>query len=137
MALPFRLVVRDKAGLLIAMVKALAGHAHVSFEGNLSRCRFPPEVHRTDRETETLRRQTILPVQDFVALPLEPETVEAILATVLTDSRFMKDVIHVQIEREGALQFGAYDNFHRDCIWCGPGVSRELLEQLRSSGVLR
>jgi hypothetical protein len=133
----YRLVARDKAGLLIAMMKALAGHALISFEGDLSRCGFPPELDRSERETESLRRNTILPVQDFIVLPLEPETIQPILGTVLPDSRFMKDVIHIQIEKDGVLQFGAYDNFHRDCVGCGPGVPHELLERLRVSGVLR
>jgi hypothetical protein len=131
------LVPRDKAALLIAMMKALAGNAHISFEGNLSRCEFPPELHRSVEETATLRRGTIAPVQDFVVLPLEQETIRPILDTVLPDSRFMNDVIHVQIEKGGTLQFWAYDNFHPDCVGCGPDVPRQLLEQLRLSGVLR
>jgi hypothetical protein len=80
------LVPRDKAALLIAMMKALAGNAHISFEGNLSRCEFPPELHRSVEETATLRRGTIAPVQDFVVLPLEQETIRPILDTVLPDS---------------------------------------------------
>jgi hypothetical protein len=133
----YRLVPRDKAGLLIAMMKALAGHAHISFEGNLLGCEFPPELDQSMEETATLRRGTIFPVEDFVVLPLEPETIRPILDTVLPDSRFMNDVIHVQIEKGGELQFGAYDNFHPDCVGCGPDVPRQLLEQLRLSGVLR
>jgi len=131
------LVARDKAGLLIAMMKTLAGNAHISFEGDLSRCVFPPELDRSESETAILRRQTIAPVQDFVLLRLEPETIQPILGTVLPESRFMKHVIHIQIEKDGVLQFAAYDNFHRDCVECGPGVPRELLERLRLSGVLR
>jgi hypothetical protein len=133
----YRLVPRDKAGLLIAMMKALAGNAHISFEGKLLQCEFPPELDRSTEETATLRRGTIVPVQDFVVLPLEQETIRPILDTVLPNSRFMNDVIHVQIEKGGALQFGAYDYFHPDCVGCGPDVPQQLLEQLRLGGVLR
>ena len=28
-------------------------------------------------------------------------------------------IIHIQIEKDGLLQFGAYDNFHPECIHFG------------------
>jgi hypothetical protein len=76
-------------------------------------------------------------VQEFVVLPLEPGTIHPILAEVLPEGRVVRDIIHVQIERGGRLAFGAYDNFHRECVVCWQAVPRELLEQLRNSGVLR
>ena len=68
------LVARDKPGLLIAMIRELAGNAHVSFEGDLSRCVFPPDLGPDSKETATLKRQTLVPKLDFVVLPLEPPT---------------------------------------------------------------
>ena len=59
---------------------ALAGGARISFEGDLRHCVFPPELPRSSAETFVLRRNTIAPVQDFVVLPLEPETIAPILA---------------------------------------------------------
>jgi hypothetical protein len=41
------------------------------------------------------------------------------------------------MEKDGALAFGSYDNFHPDGIVAEPGVALALLEQLRASGVLR
>jgi hypothetical protein len=132
------LVARDEPGLLVAMMRALAGGAHISFEGDLSRCRGLLALPGTStEETGTLRRQTLYPVQEFVVLPLEPETVRPILAEVLPEGRVVREIIHVQIERGGRLAFGAYDNFHRDCVVCWPAVPHELLEHLRVSGVLR
>jgi hypothetical protein len=132
------LVARDKPGLLIAVMRALVGGAHISFEGDLSRCRGLLTLPgASTEETEDLRRQTLYPVQEFVVLPLEPETVRPILAEVLPEGRVVRDIIHVQIERAGRLAFGAYDNFHRDCLVCWPAVPQELLEQLRVNGVLR
>ncbi len=133
------LVARDKPGLLAAMMKALAGDAHISFEGDLSRCHrlfnFPGAS--TD-ETEVLHRATIWPKQDFVVLPMEPEMIRPILDEVLPEGRVVHDIIHVQIERKGQMAFAAYDNFHRSCVVCwGDNVSHELLERLRLSGVLR
>src|SRR5438094_4041514 len=93
------LVARDKPGLLVAVMRALAGDAHISFEGDLSRCRglFAMPGASTE-ETDALRRQTLYPVQEFVVLPLEPETVRPILAEVLPEGRVVLDIIHVQIE---------------------------------------
>jgi hypothetical protein len=131
------LVARDKPGLLIAMMRALAGNAHVSFEGNLSRYAFPPDLRPDSKETPTLRRQTLVPELDFVVLPLEPINVQPILDVVLPERRFMNDINHIQIEKDGSLEFGAYDNFHPECIVCFLGVSPDFLEQLRESGVIR
>jgi hypothetical protein len=133
------LVARDKPGLLVAMMRALPGDAHISFEGDLSRCsRLFGLPGASPSETEILHRQTIYPVLDFVVLPLEPETIRPILDEVLPEGRAVHHIIHTQIERKGQMEFGAYDNFHRDCVVCeGDSVSRELLEKLRLSGVLR
>lgn len=130
---------RDKPGLLRAMMRELAGDAQISFEGNLSRCIFPADLDPSADETDALRRQTVEPRQDFVVLPLEPGSVAPILDVVLPHRhrQYLKDIIHIQIERGGELQFGAYDNFHRECIVCYSGVDSALLDQLKSSGVIR
>ena len=134
----FWLVARDKPGLLIAMMRHLAGDAHVSFEGDLSRCSFSSSLSPSGEETAALRRNTAYPRQAFVVLPLTPESVRPILDVVLPGNRYLKDIIHIQIEKAGEVQFGSYDNFHRDCIvGFPPGVTPELLNQLQSSGVIR
>ncbi len=119
------------------MMRALAGNAHISFEGDLSRCGFPPHLHPDPLETPALRRQTLVPQQDFVVLPLEPENIRPILDVVLPDRRFMEDIIHIQIEKHGSLQFGAYDNFHPECVVCCAGIGQDLLDHLKQNGVLR
>jgi hypothetical protein len=119
------------------MMRALAGNAHVSFEGDLSRCAFPPALGPKGGETQALRRQTLAPRQDFVVLPLEEHTVRPILDVVLPDRRFMDDIVHIQIEKNGRLEFGSYDNFRPECIVCFLGVSTDLLDKLRDNGVIR
>ena len=131
-------VARDKPGLLIAMTRRLAGEAHISFEGDLSRCSFPPSLNPSGAETPALRRQTAYPKQDFIVLPLTPESVRPILDVILPDNRYLDDIIHIQIEKGGELQFGSYDQFHHECIvGFPPGVTPELLDQLQSSGAIR
>jgi hypothetical protein len=131
------IVARNKPGLLIAMMRALAGDAHIAFEGDLSRCALPPALGPDPSETSTLRRHTLLPRQDFVVLPLEDDTVRSILDAVLPDRRFMDDIVHIQIEKNGRLEFGSYDNFHPECIVCFLGVSTDLLDRLRGNGIIR
>ena len=131
-------VARDKPGLLRAMMRVLSGDAHISFEGDLSRCNFDESLHPTFAETAVLKRNTLVPKQDFVVVPLPVDAVMSILAVVLPDNRFMKDVLHIQIESGGLLQFGSYDQFHPECIVCySPGISPSMLDQLKASGVIR
>jgi hypothetical protein len=131
------IVARDKPGLLLAMMRALAGEAHISFEGDLSRCTFPSTLNPSAMETPALKRATSVPRGDFVVLPLTPNTIDSILEVVLPDRRYMVDIIHIQIEQGGVLQFGAYDNFHPECIVAYTGVPTEFLNQLQASGVIR
>ena len=133
----FWIVARDKPGLLIAMMRALAGDAHMSLEGDLSRLTFPAELAPSVEETSALARHTSHPRQDFLVIPLEPQDVPAILTAILADGRFMKDVTHIQIEKNGRLEFGSYDNFHPECVVCFHGISTDLLNRLKGSGVIR
>jgi|RhiMetdeSRZDD1v2_1073273.scaffolds.fasta_scaffold386440_3 hypothetical protein len=131
------IVARDEARLLMAMMRALAGSAHVSFEGDLSRCEFPLELGPQANETPTLKRQTLIPQLDFAVLPLEAQSVQSILDVVLPNRRFMNDIIHIQIEKNGRLEFASYDNFHPECIVGFLGVSTDFLNTLREKGVIR
>lgn len=126
---------RDKPGLLMAMMRLLAGEdARISFEGNLSGCGLAELSGASIAETASLRRATTQPELDFVVLPLDGSNARAILECV---HRAGRAIIHIQIEKHGSLQFGAYDNFHPDCIVVGPEVSKSALDELVSKGVLK
>jgi hypothetical protein len=92
-------VARDKPGLLIAMMREFAGDVHISFEGDLSRCPLPPTLRPSSEETPSLRRHTAYPKQDFIVLPLSPNTVRPILDVILPDNRYLDDIIHIPIEK--------------------------------------
>jgi len=130
------LVARDKPALLRAMMVELAGNAHISFEGDLTRCEFGGQLEPNGNETFVLHRQTAFPRHGFVVLPLEVHTVQPILDAVLPASRYMNDIVHIQIEKMGRLEFGSYDNFHAECIVCFHGVPRTTLDRLLASGVI-
>src|SRR5262245_43183850 len=128
--------VRDKPAFLHRLMVEFAGEAHVSLEGDLSSCRFPDELVVARDETSVLKRGTLVPRQDFAVLRLTPETIEPIFEQVMT-AGLRRAIIHVQIERNGTLELGAYDNFHPECVVTGPGVSPELLDELMKKHVLR
>jgi hypothetical protein len=128
---------RDKPGLFIAIARALAGGAQVSFEGDLSCCGLQRLADASAEETVALRRNTLWPREDFVVLPLETDTLKPILAEVLPEGRLVKAIIHVQISKLGRLAFGAYDNFHRDCTVAFDPSLIPLLDALQAKGVIR
>ncbi len=120
------------------MMRELARDARISFEGDLSRCVFPPTLNPSGDETPSLRRHTLSPQQGFVVVDLLPESIRPILDVILPDNRYLDDILHIQIERSGELQFGSYDQFHPECIvGFPPGVTPELLNRLQLSGVIR
>jgi hypothetical protein len=127
--------VRDRPAFLRRLMEEFAG-GRMSLEGDLSRCNFSDDLVLTRDEAGILRRNTLFPRQDFVVLRLEPETVAAILKAVMA-AGLVRAILHVQIERAGVLQLGAYDNFHPECVVTGPDVSAALLSELQSAGILR
>jgi hypothetical protein len=108
----------------------------MSLEGDLSRCVFPADVVLARDELDILRRNTLAPRQDFVVLRLEPDAAAAIFRQIVA-AGLSRAIIHVQIERGGVLELGAYDNFHTGCVVTGPGVGAGLLSELQAAGVLR
>jgi len=128
--------VRDKPGFLHRMMTELAGDARMSLEGNLAQCQFPPDLVATLDETATLKRSTYFPKQDFVVLRLTSDAVDPIFKQVLA-AGLKRAIIHVQIERNGVLELGAYDNFHKECVVTGPGISPLLLDELRRANIVR
>src|SRR5215470_5043673 len=99
--------IRNKGQLLLAMMEELEGDAHVSFEGDLRTLRLSSYPDVSDEPTAALKRNTIWPEQGFIVVPLEPHSGKKIMAAL--GGVVPKAVIHVQIEKSGVLQFGAYD----------------------------
>jgi|ERR1700722_2300929 len=130
-----RWFVQDKRRLLLVMMDELAGDAHISFEGNLSALRFSSMPGVSHEETVALRRNTRWPKQDFIVIPLEPSTIKAIISAM--GGTVPNDIIHIQIERGGVLQFAAYDNFHPHCVVFRTGVEQAVLTSLVAEGIIR
>jgi hypothetical protein len=130
-----RWLARDKRRFLLAIMEELAGNAHISFEGDLRNLRLSSLPGASETETAALKRNTLWPRQEFVVLPLELSTGKVILSAI--GGTVPGSIIHVQIEKAGVLEFGAYDNFHPECIYFRGGVRLEFLESMVSQGLLR
>ena len=127
--------VRDIPAFLHRLMLELAGKAHISLEGDLSRCQLSDGIVVTREETAILKRNTLAPVQDFVVLRLAPETVPTIFKQAMA-AGLNRAIIHVQIERNGVLELAAYDNFDPECVVTGPSISPALLSELKNTNVL-
>jgi hypothetical protein len=130
---------RDKPGLLWAFLHHFVGRATVCFEGNLGGLELELIPGAGTAETPILRRQTVRPVLDFVTFPITESSIHTLKRTLARPGLF-KDcgpIIHVQIEHDGTLAFGAFDNFHRECVIANPPTPESLLQELKARGTLR
>jgi hypothetical protein len=127
--------VLDKRRLLLAMMEQLAGGAHVSFEGDLRGLTLLSIPGASNEPTAALKRNTRWPKQDFVVVPLEPSMDQRIIAAI--GGTVPGAIIHIQIEKDGQLQFGAYDNFYQECIYFGSAVNEGVIQLLVSQNIMR
>jgi hypothetical protein len=132
--MPLLYKVRDKRRFLAAALAELAGDAQVSFEGDLSMTSLSDVPGASNDETQVLKRATLWQKQDFVVLPLEVEMVLPIMAAV--GGTVPRGLIHVQVQKEGRLQLGLYDNFDPNCMFLGPGLTPSFIATLQEAGVL-
>jgi hypothetical protein len=133
-SMPLLYKVRDKRRFLAAALAELAGVAQVSFEGDLSSTSLFDVAGASSDETQVLKRNTLWPKQDFVVLPLEAEMVGPIMAAV--GGTVPRGLIHVQIQKEGRLQLGLYDDFAPKFMFFGPGLTPTFFATLQEAGVL-
>jgi hypothetical protein len=132
--MPLLYKVRDKRRFLAAALAELAGDAQVSFEGDLSATSLSDVAGASSDETQVLKRNTLWPKQDFVVLPLEAEMVRPIMAAV--GGTVPRGLIHVQVQKEGRLQLGLYDNFAPKCMFFGPSLTPSFMAKLQEARVL-
>lgn len=132
-------VTRDKPGLLWALLDHFVSNATVAFEGRLAALGLSDVVGAASEETLALGRQTRKPRLDFVTLPGTPETIRILKKRLAAPGlfRYRGPIVHVQIEHAGQLVLLAGDYFHRECVSVFSPVSEQLLEDLRTSGVIR
>lgn len=130
---------RDKPSLLWSFLRNFESDSHISFEGDLQHLALAELPGASTSETPALRRQTLHPILDFVVVPVTAETAKALRERLSGPGLFRNRgaLVHVQVEHAGHLVLGAYDNFHKDCVVAHEPTPESLLEQLKSSGVIR
>lgn len=106
----------------------LAGNARISFEGGSSVQGLTVLEGASEEETDLLHRNTTWPRQQFVIVPLETPNLQSIWKAI--GGTLSRDILHIQIEKEGHLAFSAYDRFHPDCVVFGPSIEPEFIESL-------
>ena len=132
--MPLLYKVRDKRRFLAAALAELAGVAQVSFEGDLSSTSLFDVAGASSDETQVLKRNTLWPKQDFVVLPLEAEMVGPIMAAV--GGTVPRGIIHIQVQKDGRLELGLYDNFAPKCMFFGSSLTSTFLATLQDAGTL-
>jgi hypothetical protein len=132
--MPYAIVPNRPLALLQSMMVALQGEAQISFEGNFQDPEFWESFEAVPEQTSILGRQTIVPQLDFVILPLDHKTVARLTAYLQQNSSSLADaIIHIQIGNDSEVMFGAYDNFHEECVFASDSFPRGLLEQLAAT----
>jgi hypothetical protein len=113
-------------------MEELAGSAHVSFEGDLSKTKLAMLPGVSVAETGVLKRNTTWPQQDFLVLPLEPEDTGKIIAAI--GGSVPSSVLHIQIEKYGKLELGIYDKGHS--TFFGVSLQDSFLNKLEGQGTI-
>jgi len=126
--------IREKNRFVSILMEGMAGDAHISFEGGTSILGLATVDGAAQEETSVLRRNTLQPRQNFIIVPLESETLPDIWRGI--GGTIARDVLHIQIEKNGQLVFGAYDGFHPECVKFGPAFPTALIESLIENLVL-
>jgi len=122
--------------LLETMMRHLAGAGScLSLEGHfraLDLTNLGEPCFRT-----SLRREGISkPPTSFVTARLTEDCWKSVFEQIVACPTWDQEIVHLQIERDGKAEFGAYDNFHPDCVHAGGGVAPEMLHELVRTGVL-
>lgn len=113
------------------MLEHCKGDSFISLEGELSKLSLAKLEGSSSNETAALKRGTLWPKQDFIVLPVEqPKAVIAALGGSIPSS-----VVHIQLENDGNLVFGAYDHFQH--LHFGELLDEGFLDRLVSDGILQ
>lgn len=132
----YQVQVLKKVPFLCTIVDEFCNNALISFEGDLQQVDFGNFPSAIFEPTDVLNRNTLQPIQDFVILPLENNTVEEIKRRVIEQIGIKNRILHLQIARQGELVFGAYDNFAKECVWVTDQVSVAKLKTLKEEKIL-
>lgn len=78
-----------------------------------------------------MKRNTIWPRQDFAVIPLTEMATKLIIMPAI-GGNVPRKLVHIQIEKAGILEFGAYDNLQS--IFFGASLTQEVVPSLVARG---
>ena len=83
----------------------------MSLEGKLGKLRVDDRLVVSRAPVGKLRRDTLWPRQQFAVIRLEPASLDHILQGVAAAGVELEDdgILHVYMEHNGAIEFGAHD----------------------------
>lgn len=130
---------RNKPALLWAVLEHFLNQARVSLEGDLGQFDLLACSGASSDETHEIHRHTKSPKLDFVVLPVTVDQLVTLKHRLGGAGVFGVGgrLVHVQVEFQGKLVFGGYDNFHKECVVAYPPLGVTFLEQLKVKGILR
>lgn len=131
-----RLDVKKKIDLLGILLDEFCGDAFISFEGDLSQADLRDISVVSQEPTSTLKRNTRSPQQDFLIIPITEHTKAIIKRHILPRIGLRYRVEHIQIEKNGVLVFGSYDNFFEGLVWVELGADEAFFDSLVEKGIL-
>ena len=132
---------KDSIGLIQAMLDPLCGDAYLSLEGHLAGV-IEILASITNMPVPGLRKQIVEPAHDHAVIPLEWRTLSTIRDELLPSCGVGRNVIHVEIAKDGRWQFGGYDLDHwgpgmHALFAAGEAIEEPFLKQLVSRRLLR
>jgi hypothetical protein len=133
----YNLVVKRPIELLTLLIERLCGDAQMSLEGDVTYVDTREIPSSRTEPTALLSRSTTHPIEGFIILPIEPNTKEQLIHTVLPQAGLRTRINHVQIQKNGVRMFAAHDRFDVDCVWIGAWVEETWLMILVEQGIIR
>jgi len=124
--------------LFCTLLREFAGKGEISLEGYIRRGTLSRLPGASTRPTEALRKQVVfaIPWTRFVVIPLSDHNVTVLTRLVTACDDWADIILQLQIATAGGLVFGAYDNFHEECVVAYREFPTDLLDRFVADGII-
>ncbi len=130
------LVTKDPIKLLSRVLQSLSGKVRVSLEGQLQDYRLSDYGKVTSSETDSLKRDSSPHDCDFLICEVDDSTKSEFVEYLRNQASHESDLIHVHVEQDGRVVFGATDNFAYNCVYIAEDLGRPMLANLVAEGCI-
>jgi len=110
----------------------------MSMEGDLSRCSFEEYEGYVTEPIPPLNKITMAASgrDDFAIILINEMNRTRIIESLLPRIGLRMHVWHIEIAQNGLKIFGAYDNFHPECVWLEQSFGEEFLKTMLNEKVI-